>query len=67
MKIFRSKLQKNLFIGSFVVEAIAFMLIMPYGSLDPSTRGFWACIIQSVMVTRSTIGLIYKAIDYATN
>jgi hypothetical protein len=65
MKIFSSKLQRNLFIGIFVAQSIAFMLVLPTGSFDPATWGFWRCIIQSLVVSSWGIWSIFKALNYA--
>jgi hypothetical protein len=51
MKIFSNKLKRNLVIGTFVAHSVALMLVMSYGSFDPTTQGFWLCVFQSVVFT----------------
>lgn len=64
MKLFKTISQRNLFIISFVVQSIALMLVLPTGSFDPTTWGFWRCIIQSLIVSGWGIWSIYKGVEF---
>lgn len=60
MKLYTNKKHKNISIITTVLMCILFMGIMPYGSFNPGTYGFWLCIVLGLSIGFTTDFLMAK-------